>query len=147
MGKPMTSAERKRKSCENKLLKMSENKKLEFTEKERERSRKAMQAKRWKEWENMTPQEIHDFKEKEAARIRALRNKKRTANEQTNKEKAKALLQIASKKRKNPYKSRQRISKALNKVRAAAVVQGIASEYGYQFRSHEENTIPKANWE
>ena len=44
--------------------------------------------------------------------------KKRTANEQTNKEKAKALLQIASKKQKNPYKSRQSFSKALNKVRA-----------------------------
>ena len=66
------------------------------------------------------------------------------------------MLQIASKKRKNPYKSRQSFSEALNKVRAdlpsspqkqAAVVQGIASEYGYQFRSHEENTIPKANRE
>ena len=87
----------------------------------------------------MTLQEIHDFKEKEVPRIRALRNKKRSANEQTNKEKAKALLQIASKKQKNPYKSRQSFSKALNKVRAdlpssswkqAAVVQGIASEYG-----------------
>ena len=29
------------------------------------------------ERESMTPQEIHDFKEKEAARIRALRNKKK----------------------------------------------------------------------
>ena len=46
----------------------------------------------------MTLQEIHDFKKKEVPRIRALRNKKRSANEQTNKEKAKALLQIASKK-------------------------------------------------
>ena len=105
MGKPMTSAERKRKSCENKSLKMSDDEKLEFKTKERERSQKAMQAKCQKERENMAPQEIHDFKEKEAARIRALRNKKRTVNEQTNKEKAKALLQIASKKRKNPYKS------------------------------------------
>ena len=34
---------------------------------------------------NMTPQEIHDFKEKEAVRIRALRNKKRIPNEQTKK--------------------------------------------------------------
>ena len=98
MGKPMTSAEGNRKSRENKLLKMSEDEKLEFKAKERERSGKAMQAKCQKERENMTPQEIHDFKEKEAARIRALRNKKRTANEHTNKEKAKALLQIASKK-------------------------------------------------
>ena len=47
--------------------------------------------------ERKTPQGIHNFKE-EATRIRALRNKKRTANKQTNKEKAKALLQIASKK-------------------------------------------------
>ena len=77
----MTYAERKRKSCENKLLKMLEDEKLEFKAKERERSRKAMQAKRQKERESMTPQEIHDFKEKEAARIRALRNKKRTASE------------------------------------------------------------------
>ena len=36
-----------------------------------------MQAKRKKETENMTPQEIHDFKEKEAARVRAFRNKKK----------------------------------------------------------------------
>ena len=77
MGKPMTSAERKMKSRENKLLKMSEDEKLEFKAKERERSQKAMQAKPQKERENMTPQEIHDFKEKEAARIRALRNKKK----------------------------------------------------------------------
>ena len=33
----------------------------------------------------MAPQGIHDFKEKEAARARAFRNKKRTANEQTKK--------------------------------------------------------------
>ena len=83
----MTSAERKRKSCENKLLKMSEDEKLEFKAKERERSQKAMQAKPQKERENMTLQEIHDFKEKEAARISALRNKKRTANEHTKKKK------------------------------------------------------------
>ena len=48
----------------------------------------------------MTLQEIHDFKEKDVPRIRALRNKKRTANEHTNKEKAKALLQIVSEKQK-----------------------------------------------
>ena len=96
MGKSMTSAERKMKSPENKLLKMSEDEKLEFKAKEREISRKAMEVKCQKKRENMTPQEIHDFKEKEAGRIRALRNKKRTANEQTSKEKAKALLQIAS---------------------------------------------------
>ena len=55
-----------------------------------------------------------------------------------------------------PYKSRQSFSKDLSKVRAdlpsspqkqATAVQGIASEYGYQFRSHEENTIPKAKRE
>ena len=77
MGKPITSAERKRKSHENKLLKMSEDEKLEFKAKESERSRKAVQTKRQKERENMTPQQIHDFKEKEPARIRALRNKKK----------------------------------------------------------------------
>ena len=77
MGKPITSAERKRKSHENKLLKMSEDEKLEFKAKESERSRKAVQTKCQKERENMTPQQIHDFKEKEAARIRALRNKKK----------------------------------------------------------------------
>ena len=107
MGKPITSAERKRKSLENKLLKMSEDEKLEFKAKERERSRKAVQTKRQKVRENMTPQQIHDFKEKEASRIIALRNKKRTAIEQTNKEKPKALLEIAYKKPKNSYKSRQ----------------------------------------
>ena len=40
----MTSAERKMKSRENKLLKMSEDEKLEFKANERERSRKAMQT-------------------------------------------------------------------------------------------------------
>ena len=45
----MKSAERKRRSCENKLLKMSEDEKLEFKAKERERSQKAMQAKPQKE--------------------------------------------------------------------------------------------------
>ena len=48
MGKPITSAERKRKSHENKLLKMSEDEKLEFKAKESERSRKAVQTKRQK---------------------------------------------------------------------------------------------------
>ena len=77
MGKPITPAERKRKSHENKLLKMSEDEKLEFKAKESKRSRKAVQTKCQKERENMTPQQIHDFKEKEAARITALRNKKK----------------------------------------------------------------------
>ena len=40
----MTSAERKMKSHEKKLLKMSEDEKLEFKAKERERSQKAMQS-------------------------------------------------------------------------------------------------------
>ena len=95
-------------------------------------------------------------KKKKLPELEHSETKKRTANEQTNKEKAKALLQIASKKQKNHYKSRQSFSKALNKVRAdlpsspqkqAAVIQKIAIEYGYQVRSHEENTIPEANRE
>ena len=95
----MTSAERNRKSREKKFLKMSEDEKLEFKAKERERSKKTMQAKRLKD------------------RIKALRNKKRASTEQTSKEKAKALLQKASTKHKNPYKGRQSFSKAMNKVR------------------------------
>ena len=118
MGKPMTSAKRKRKSRENKLLKMSEDEKLEFKAKERERSEKAVPAKRLKERENRTPQELHDCKQEEAARIKALRNMKRTSTEQTSKEKAKALHERASTKHKNPYKRRQSFSKAINKVRA-----------------------------
>ena len=73
MGKPTTSAKRKRKSRENKLLKMSED-------------------------EN---------------------------------------LSLKQKKEKVTFITRKQ----------AAVVQGIASEYGCQFRSHEENTIRKANSE
>ena len=48
MGKPMISAERKRKSHENTLLKMSEDERLEFKAKERERSQKAIQIKHQK---------------------------------------------------------------------------------------------------
>ena len=44
----MISAERKRKSHENTLLKMSEDERLEFKAKERERPRKAMQVKHQK---------------------------------------------------------------------------------------------------
>ena len=75
-------------------------------------------------------------KKKKLPELEHSETKKRTANEQTNKEKARALLQIASKKWKNPYKSRQSFSKALNKVTAdlpssprkqAAAAQGIAS--------------------
>ena len=54
--------------------------------------------------------------------------------------------------RKNPYKTRQSFSKAINRVRAelpasqrkrVVVVEGLASEYGYQvkkFRNNSENT-------
>ena len=47
----------------------------DFKEKERERVRKAIQNKRKKEQEQMTPNELRDFKNSEAARIKALRNK------------------------------------------------------------------------
>ena len=114
----MTSAKRKRKSRENKLVKISEDEKLGFKAKERERSEKAMPAKRLKERENRTPQELHDCKQEEAARIKALRNTKRTSTQQRSKEKAKALHERASTKHKNSYKRQQSFSKAINKVRA-----------------------------
>ena len=49
MGKPMTSTEWKWKSLENKLLKMSEDEKLEFKQKKEKDLKKAMQAKTLKD--------------------------------------------------------------------------------------------------
>ena len=59
----------------NKLKTISEEEEKDFKEKERERVTKAIQNKRKKEQEQMTPNELRDFKNSEAARIKALRNK------------------------------------------------------------------------
>ena len=101
MGKPMTSAERKMKSRENKLLKMSEDEKLEFKAKERERSRKAMQSNTRKKEKTWHHRKFMISRKKKLPELEHSETKKRTANQQTNTEKAKALVQIASKKRKN----------------------------------------------
>ena len=73
----MSTAEIKRKSRMNKLKTISEEEEKDFKEKERERVTKAIQNKRKKEQEQMTPNELRDFKNSEAARIKALRNKKK----------------------------------------------------------------------
>ena len=104
----------------------------------------------------MTPNELRDFKNSEAARIKALRNKKKELiseqKEQKHKETAIAMFKMPASSRKNPYKTRQSFSKAINRVRAelpasqrkrVVVVEGLASEYGYQvkkFRNNSENT-------
>ena len=102
-----------------------------------------MQQTRKKQKLDMTPEELIDHQKKEATRIRALRNKKKAITEQSTKEKAKAMLHIISAKQKNPYKTQQSFSKAMNRLRCdlpasprkrAAVVQGLASEYGYHFK-------------
>ena len=141
----MSAAERKRKSRMNKLKAMSEEEEKCYKEKEKERVRKAMQNKRINEREQMTPNELKMFKESEAARIKALRNKKKDliskAKEKQKKEAAAAMLKMTASSRQNPYKTRQSFSKAINKVRTelpfsprkqAVVVEGLASEFGYQ---------------
>ena len=90
--------------------------------------------------DSMTPEELKDYKKREASRIKALRNKK-VSTENSNKEKTKAILKV-TKKLSNPYKNQQSFSKAMNNLRSklptsprkqAAVVAGLAREYGYQF--------------
>ena len=51
----------------------------------------------------MTPEDLRDYKKKEASRIKALRNKK-VSTKNSNKEKAKAILAV-TKKPSNPYKN------------------------------------------
>ena len=128
---------------------MTEQEKLDFKKTERERVKKAMQQNRKKQKLNMTPEALIDHQKKEATRIRALRNKKKIITEQSTKEKAKAMLHIFSAKQKNPYKTRKSFSKAMNRLRCdlpgsprkqTAVVQGLASEFGYHFKS--KNTVP-----
>ena len=94
----------------NKLKTISEQEQKGFKEKERERVRKAMQNKRKKEQEQITPNELRDFKNSEAARIKALRNKKKELiseqKEQQHKETAIAMFKMPASSRKNPYKTR-----------------------------------------
>ena len=139
----------------NKLKTISEEEEKDFKEKERKRVTKAIQNKRKKEQEQMTPNELRDFKNSEAARIKALRNKKKELisqqKEKQHKKTAIPTLKLTASSRKNPYKTRQSFSKAINRVRAelpasprtrAVVVEGLASEYGCQvkkFRSNSEN--------
>ena len=64
-----------------------------------------------------------------------------------NKEKAKAMLKLT--KRENPYKTRRSFSKFQNRVRnelpsspqkQSAIVEGLASEFGYKVRPSRNNT-------
>ena len=72
----MTAAERKRKSRENKFKKMTEEEREAFKEAEKERIRKTVQSHRSKKEGTMTPEDLRDYKMKEASIIKVLRNKK-----------------------------------------------------------------------
>ena len=137
----------------NKLKTMSKEEEKDLKEKERERVGKAMQNKQKKEQEQMIPNELRDFKNSEAARIKALRNKMKELiskqKEKQHKETAIAMLNMTASSRKNPYKTQQTFSKAINRVRAelptspwkqAAVVEGLASQYGYQVKKFRNNS-------
>ena len=104
----------------NKLKTMSKEEEKDLKEKERERVGKAMQNKQ--EQEQMIPNELRDFKNSEAARIKALRNKMKELiskqKEKQHKETAIAMLNMTASIRKNPYKTQQTFSKAINRVRA-----------------------------
>ena len=77
---------------------MSEEEENDFKEKERERVIKAMQNKRKKDQEQVTPNELRDFKNSEAGRIKALKNKKKEMiskqKEKQHKETAIAILKM-----------------------------------------------------
>ena len=142
----MTAAERK--SRENKFKEMTEEERVAFKEAEKERIRKAVQSHQSKKKDNMTPEHLKDYKKREASRIKAFRNKK-VSTENSNKEKAKVILKV-TKKPSNPYKNRQSFSKAMNNLRSklptsprkqAAVVAGLASEYGYQFGGKKHKVL------
>ena len=104
----------------NKLKTMSKEEEKDLKEKERERVGKAMQNKQ--EQEQMIPNELRDFKNSEAARIKALRNKMKELiskqKEKQHKETAIAMLNMTASSRKNPYKTQKTFSKAINRVRA-----------------------------
>ena len=106
----------------NKLKTMSKEEEKDLKEKERERVGKAMQNKQKKEQEQMIPNELRDFKNSEAARIKALRNKMKELiskqKEKQHKETAIAMLNMTASSRKNPYKTQKTFSKAINRVRA-----------------------------
>ena len=96
----------------------------------------------------MTPEDLRDYKKKEASRIKALRNKK-VSTENSNKEKAKAILAV-TKKLSNPYKNWQSFSKTMNNLRSklptspwkqAPFVAGLANQYGYQFGEKKHKSV------
>ena len=68
----MTAAERKRKSLENKFKKMVEKERVSFKKAEKERIRIDVQIHRSKKKDNMTTEDLKDYKKKEAFRIKAL---------------------------------------------------------------------------
>ena len=120
---------------------------MAFKEGEKERIRKAVQtylSKKKKKNNSMTPEDF--YRKKEASWIKALRNKVSTEN--SNKEKAKAILKV-TKKPSDPYNNRQSFSKTMNNLRSklptspwkqAAVVAGLASEYGHQVGEKKQNS-------
>ena len=104
-------------------------------------------------FKSLSNKQFLDFKNSETVRIKALRNKKKELiskqKEKQHKETAIAMLKMTASSRKNPYKTRQSFSKAINRVRAelpaspqkqAVVVVGLASEYGYQVKKFRNNS-------
>ena len=82
---------------------MTEEERVAFKEAEKERTRKAVQTDRSKKKDSMTPENLQDYKKKEAFRIKALRDKK-ISTQHSKKEKAKVILKV-TKKPSNPYKN------------------------------------------
>ena len=82
---------------------MTEEERVAFKEAEKERTRKAVQTDRSKKKDSMTPENLQDYKKKEAFRIKALRDKK-ISTQHFKKEKAKVILKV-TKKPSNPYKN------------------------------------------
>ena len=75
---------------------MTEEERVAFKEAEKERTRKAVQTDRSKKKDSMTPENLQDYKKKEAFRIKALRDKK-ISTQHSKKEKAKVILKVTKK--------------------------------------------------
>ena len=87
--KIMTAAERKRKSRENKF----KNRRNDVQRDWERKTKKSCSNSSIKKKNSMTPEDLKDYKKKEAFRIKALRNMK-VSTEHSNKEKAKAILKV-----------------------------------------------------
>lgn len=113
-----------------------------------------MQNKHTKQQEQMTPVGLKEFRKTDCIYQSFMKQKESFINKtniksqkKKNKEKAKAMLKLT--KRENPYKTRRSFSKFQNRVRnelpsspqkQAAIVEGLAGEFGYKVRPSRNNT-------